>query len=187
MASRNYRQRKKEYISSIEEKLEQLNLENERLRREVNESRHLATKLMHENTELKNVQVCEQNTGDSEDEALNEELMNTELDLKHLIDKLEAGVNSNMDEASMTPLLKVARPLFFPPHSLYRCSTKPCAKGTASLRIKLKRLSTRVYKQRFLSWIPLRERKKELSATPRISKPNRKALKMGMVTGGTNS
>ena len=109
MASRNYRQRKKEYITSIEDKLEQLNIDNERLRREVNESRHLATKLMHENTELKNTQVCDQGAShDSEDEALNEELMNTEMDLKHLIDKLDAGVNSNMDESSMAPLLKVS-------------------------------------------------------------------------------
>jgi len=108
MASRNYRQRKKEYITSIEDKLEQLNIENERLRRDLNESRHLSTKLIHENTELKNVQGCETGgSADSEDEALNEELINTELDLKHLIEKLDAGVSSDMDEAGMTPLLKV--------------------------------------------------------------------------------
>jgi len=138
MASRNYRQRKKEYISSIEEKLEQLNLENERLRREVNEGRHLATKLMHENTELKNIQVCEQTTaGDSEDEALNEELMNTELDLKHLIDKLEAGVNGNMDEAGMTPLLKMFYQTLRKRHSIFTNQVKkivnPCIQAKISI------------------------------------------------------
>jgi Spy/CpxP family protein refolding chaperone len=138
MASRNYRQRKKEYISSIEDKLEQLNIENERLRREVNESRHLATKLMHENTELKNTQVCDQvDSHDGEDEALNEELMNTELDLKHLIEKLDAGVTHNMDEAGITPLLKMFYQTLRKRHSIFTNQVKkivnPCIQAKISI------------------------------------------------------
>lgn len=138
MASRNYRQRKKEYISSIEDKLEQLNIDNERLRREVNEGRHLATKLMHENTELKNTQNCEPGPShDGEDEALNEELMSTELDLKHLIEKLDAGVSSNMEEAAMTPLLKMFYQTLRKRHSIFTNQVKkivnPCIQAKISI------------------------------------------------------
>lgn len=122
----------------MEDKLEQLNIDNEHLRREVNESRHLATKLMHENTELKNNQVCNQGVShDNEDEALNEELMNTELDLKHLIEKLETGVNSNMDEATMVPLLKMFYQTLRKRHSIFTNQVKkivnPCVQAKISI------------------------------------------------------
>mmetsp|Transcript_6997 Transcript_6997/g.7682 ORF Transcript_6997/g.7682 Transcript_6997/m.7682 type:complete len:438 (+) Transcript_6997:24-1337(+) len=52
-ASRNYRQRKKEYIKDIESKLAQLSLENEQLRAENMKNKILASQLTIENAELK--------------------------------------------------------------------------------------------------------------------------------------
>lgn len=93
---------------------------------------------MQENTELKNVQACENpSSGDSEDEALNEELMNTELDLKHLIEKLEAGVNSNMDDSGLVPLLKMFYQTLRKRHSIFTNQVKkivnPCVQAKISI------------------------------------------------------
>lgn len=98
LASRNYRQRKKEYINSMEEKMAILAQENERLRREANESKHLASKLVKENASLKS--GLEDSDRRQDDEEIRDN--RSDLELKELIEKLESSIKLTEEEEEKT-------------------------------------------------------------------------------------
>ncbi|KYQ89448.1 putative basic-leucine zipper transcription factor [Tieghemostelium lacteum] len=72
LASRNYRQRKKQYMSEIESKLEVIVLENEKLKQELYQAKKLIDKLIQENNILKGPQKKKSDipgcTGEEDDE-----------------------------------------------------------------------------------------------------------------------
>jgi len=74
--------------------------ENERLRREINESKHLAGKLVKENTSLK---VGNRDDDEDDDEEFSESAR-TDLDLEHLITKLERNITLNSSDDKDTDL-----------------------------------------------------------------------------------
>jgi len=110
LASRNYRQRKKEYMCSMEERLDKMQGENERLQRELNDASLIVNKLLVENKELKLALENHNSARASVSAAISEEqesdeLVGSELDLQHIIERLDNAVLSDADEHDVENIL----------------------------------------------------------------------------------
>eukprot|EP01111_Echinosteliopsis_oligospora_P015158 TRINITY_DN5895_c0_g1_i1.p1 TRINITY_DN5895_c0_g1~~TRINITY_DN5895_c0_g1_i1.p1 ORF type:complete len:515 (-),score=104.05 TRINITY_DN5895_c0_g1_i1:83-1408(-) len=145
LASRNYRQRKKEYINTMEDKMSSLTIEVERLRREANENKHLVTKLLRENANLKSSLESRgstlSNNNDDEIGEFSEDLVSTELDLQQLITKLETHLNITSAETpaddEFIPTLKSFYETLRARHGIFTNQVKqivnPCTQAKISM------------------------------------------------------
>ncbi|EGG22532.1 FNIP repeat-containing protein [Cavenderia fasciculata] len=154
-ASRNYRQRKKAYVHEIEDKLENMRLEMERLKRETRESKMIANKLLKENAMLKNGKQPTQSdipgcTGEEEeqedqfDQVLNPPIPAEELDLSILVERLEFNTKSQPPDQSdplqfnsITNTLKLFYQALKSRHEIYTDQMKqiinPCTQAKLAL------------------------------------------------------
>eukprot|EP01133_Synstelium_polycarpum_P010213 gene10213-11899_t len=107
LASRNYRQRKKVYINEIEDKLAGIVADNDRLKRELTESRKIVKRLMNENNILRaggtvpshksDIPGCTGEETDEENDPIEMAPNPTEpqVDISVLIDRLEISTQNN--------------------------------------------------------------------------------------------
>eukprot|EP01120_Amphizonella_sp_Union-15-10_P002439 TRINITY_DN1265_c0_g1_i2.p1 TRINITY_DN1265_c0_g1~~TRINITY_DN1265_c0_g1_i2.p1 ORF type:complete len:534 (-),score=130.22 TRINITY_DN1265_c0_g1_i2:137-1588(-) len=103
-ASRNYRQRKKEYIKDIENKLAQLSLENEKLRTETIKNKILASQLGRENAALRNT-VTNGPKPHPLYRSYSNEIQNMDKKIEKIILALEKAARDQCDDVILRNLL----------------------------------------------------------------------------------
>jgi len=106
LASRNYRQRKKEYITTVEDRAQDLERQNEQLRRQINQKELIISKLSKENSTLRTSGNLGESTHDVED--LEDADAPIDFNMQELIFKLERTLKletiENDDDAERTGL-----------------------------------------------------------------------------------
>jgi len=106
-ASRNYRQRKKEYIKDIETKLAQLSLENDQLRTENIKNKILASQLSLENAALRN--GVKANHGPKPHplyRSYSNEIRTMDKEIEKIMIALEEAARNKSDDSTLRNLLK---------------------------------------------------------------------------------